>query len=115
MEEAERLCDRVLIIDHGQIVALDTPEAMIRSLGAEQRLVFTLPENQSAPTLTDLPQVQRVEQVGDRVVVYGHGQRFASTVVGALEDAAVDFVDLRTEQPNLEDVFLSLTGRELRE
>lgn len=115
MEEAERLCDRVLIIDRGQIVALDTPEAMIRSLGAENRLVFTIPENQAAPPLTDLPQVQRIEQFGERVVVYGHGERFASSVVYALEDAGVDFLDLRTEQPNLEDVFLSLTGREMRE
>ncbi len=115
MEEAERLCDRVLIIDQGQIVALDTPEAMIRSLGAENRLVFTLPENQAAPPLTDLPQVQRVEQFGERVVVYGHGERFASSVVYALEDAGVDFLDLRTEQSNLEDVFLSLTGQEMRE
>lgn len=55
MEEAERLCDRVLIIDHGQIVAFDTPEAMIRSLGVENRLVFTLPEGQTAPALADLP------------------------------------------------------------
>jgi len=115
MEEAERLCDRVLIIDRGQIVALDTPEAMIRSLGAENRLVFTIPENQAAPPLTDLPQVQRVEQFGERVVVYGHGERFASSVVYALEDAGVDFLDLRTEQPSLEDVFLSLTGQEIRE
>ena len=115
MEEAERLCDRVLIIDRGQIVALDTPEAMIRSLGAENRLVFTIPENQAAPPLTDLPQVQRVEQFGERVVVYGHGERFASSVVYALEDAGVDFLDLRTEQSNLEDVFLSLTGQEMRE
>ncbi|MCK4472460.1 MAG: ABC transporter ATP-binding protein [Anaerolineae bacterium] len=115
MEEAERLCDRVLIIDQGQIVALDTPEAMIRSLGAENRLVFTIPENQAVPPLTDLPQVQRVEQFGERVVVYGHGERFASSVVYALEDAGVDFLDLRTEQPNLEDVFLSLTGQEMRE
>jgi len=115
MEEAERLCDRVLIIDRGQIVALDTPEAMIRSLGAENRLVFTLPENQAAPPLTDLPQVQRIEQFGERVVVYGHGERFASSVVYALEDAGVDFLDLRTEQSNLEDVFLSLTGQEMRE
>lgn len=115
MEEAERLCDRVLIIDQGQIVALDTPEAMIRSLGAENRLVFAIPENQAAPPLTDLPQVQRVEQFGERVVVYGHGERFASSVVYALEDAGVDFLDLRTEQPNLEDVFLSLTGQEMRE
>jgi ABC-2 type transport system ATP-binding protein len=115
MEEAERLCDRVLIIDQGQIVALDTPEAMIRSLGAENRLVFSIPENQAVPPLTDLPQVQRVEQFGERVVVYGHGERFASSVVYALEDAGVDFLDLRTEQPNLEDVFLSLTGQEMRE
>jgi ABC-2 type transport system ATP-binding protein len=115
MEEAERLCDRVLIINHGQIVAFDTPEAMIRSLGAENRLVFTLPANQTAPALTDLPQVQRIERLGDRVVVYGHGRRFASSVVYALEDAEVDFLDLRTEQPNLEDVFLSLTGRGIRE
>jgi len=115
MEEAERLCDRVLIIDRGQIVALDTPEAMIRSLGAENRLVFTIPENQAAPPLTDLPQVQRIEQFGERVVVYGHGERFASSVVYALEDAGVDFLDLRTEQSNLEDVFLSLTGQEMRE
>jgi hypothetical protein len=88
---------------------------MIRSLGAENRLVFTLPENQTAPPLRDLPQVQRVEQLGDRVVVYGQGRRFASSVVYALEDAEVDFLDLRTEQPNLEDVFLSLTGRKIKE
>ena len=115
MEEAERLCDRVLIIDRGQIVALDTPEALIRSLGAENRLVFTLPEGQTAPALADLPQVQRVEQSGERMIVYGHGERFAGSVIDALEDAGVQFLDLRTEQPNLEDVFLTLTGREMRE
>ena len=115
MEEAERLCDRVLIIDRGNLVSLDTPEAMIRSLGVENRLVFTLPGDQVAPELGNLPQVSHVEQFGERVVVYGQGARFASSVVYALEDAEVDFVDLRTEQPNLEDVFLSLTGEEMRE
>ena len=115
MEEAERLCDRVLIIDRGKLVSLDTPEAMIQSLGVENRLVFTLPGNQVAPELKNLPQVSRVEQFGERVVVYGQGARFASSVVYALEDAEVDFVDLKTEQPNLEDVFLSLTGEEMRE
>jgi len=115
MEEAERLCDRVLIIDRGQIVALDTPEALVRSLGAEKRLVFTLPEHQTCPPLLHLPQVQRVEQSGERMVVYGHGERFAGTVLDALEDAGVHFLDLRTEQPNLEDVFIALTGREMRE
>jgi ABC-2 type transport system ATP-binding protein len=115
MEEAERLCDRVLIIDHGRIVALDTPEALIRSLGVEKRLIFTLPPGQAVPPLTSLPQVRRVEQSGERVVVSGRGERFVSSVVYALEDAGVPFLDLRTEQPNLEDVFLALTGREMRE
>jgi ABC-2 type transport system ATP-binding protein len=115
MEEAERLCDRVLVIDRGQIVALDTPEALIRSLGVEKRLIFTIPEDQTLPPLEDLPQIQRVEQTGRRVIVYGHGERFASSTVSALEDAGVHFLDLRTEQPSLEDVFLNLTGREMRE
>jgi ABC-2 type transport system ATP-binding protein len=115
MEEAERLCDRVAILDHGQIIALDTPEALVRALGTEKRLVFTLPEGQSAPQLNHLPQVRRVEGSGTHLVVYGQGERFASSVVYALEEAGVGFLDLRTEQPNLEDVFLALTGREMRE
>ena len=116
MEEAERLCDRVLILDHGRIVALDTPEALIRSLGAEQRLVFTLPPGQASPaSLADLPQVSRVEQADGRLTVYGQGDRFVSSVVYALEEAGVPFLDLRTVQPSLEDVFLALTGREMRE
>ncbi len=115
MEEAERLCDRVLIIDHGQIIALDTPGALFRSLGIEKRLVFTLTAGSAAPALQGLPQVQRIEQSGERVVVYGQGERFASAVVAALEDAGIHAIDLRTEQPNLEDVFLALTGREVRE
>jgi ABC-2 type transport system ATP-binding protein len=115
MEEAEHLCDRLLILDHGQVVSLDSPEALIRSLDAERRLVFSLPEGQAAPDLAGLPLVQRVEQSPQRLVVYGHGERFVSSVVSALEDAGVPFLDLRTEQPNLEDVFLALTGREMRE
>jgi len=115
MEEAEHLCDRLLILDHGQVVALDSPEALIRSLDAERRLVFSLPDGQSAPDLAGLPLVQRVEQWPQRLTVYGHGERFVSSVVYALEDAGVRFLDLRTEQPNLEDVFLALTGREMRE
>jgi ABC-2 type transport system ATP-binding protein len=115
MEEAERLCDRVLIMDGGQIVALDTPEALIRTLGVEKRLAFTIAEHQTAPSLTGLPQVQRVEQSGERMIVYGHGERLVSSVIDVLEAAGVQYLDLRTEQPDLEDVFIALTGREMRE
>jgi hypothetical protein len=48
-------------------------------------------------------------------VVYGHGERFAGPVITALERAGIDFLDVHTEQPNLDDVFLALTGREMRE
>lgn len=121
MEEAERLCDRVAIIDQGHLVALDTPDALIRSLGVDRRLIFTLPETPpeqeaSQPSgLAHLPQVSRIERSNGRLVVYGHGERFVSSVVYALEDGGFPFLDLRTEQPNLEDVFLALTGREMRE
>jgi ABC-2 type transport system ATP-binding protein len=115
MEEAERLCDRVAILDHGRIVALDTPEALIHSLGVESRLVFTIPDGRDDLSLLDLPQVSRVETSGDRVMVYGNKKGLASAVINALEDAGIAFQDLRTEQPDLEDVFLTLTGREMRE
>ncbi len=115
MEEAERLCDRVLIMDGGRIVALDTPEALIRTLGVEKRLAFTIPGNQTAPSLTDLPQVQRVEKSGERMIVYGHGERFVGSVIDVMEAAEVQYQDLRTEQPDLEDVFIALTGRDMRE
>jgi ABC-2 type transport system ATP-binding protein len=115
MEEAERLCDRVAILDHGRIVALDSPEALIQGLGVDKRIIFTLPNGSQDPLLEKLPQVDRVERSGERYVVYGHGDDFSSAVVGALEGAELTFRDLRTEQPNLEDVFLSLTGREIRE
>ncbi len=115
MEEAERLCDRVLIIDRGKIVALDSPEALVATLDAERRVEFTVPDGHAAPDLSALPSVERVEANGERVVVYGRGDRLASSVVVALEDAGVSFRDLRTAQPSLDDVFLTLTGREMRE
>ncbi len=115
MEEAERLCDRVAIIDHGRIVALDTPENLIRSLGAEQRVVFSAEGRWDDAPLRGVPGVTRVERVGERVVVYGKGEGLVSGVVGVLERMGLRFRDLRTEQPSLEDVFLALTGREMRE
>jgi hypothetical protein len=65
--------------------------------------------------LEALPGVELVERRQDRVIVSGSGKQFISRVVNALEESGIDFDDLRTEQPNLEDVFLSLTGRAVRE
>ncbi len=117
MEEAERLCDRVAILDHGRIVALDTPAALIRALGAEERVVFNLDGKLPAGFETGLSGGARLEVKGDQVIVHGaNGSKgsLVSEVVSLLTSQGVRFRDLRTEQPNLEDVFLSLTGREMR-
>ncbi|HIQ01459.1 MAG TPA: ABC transporter ATP-binding protein [Anaerolineales bacterium] len=78
MDEAERLCDRVATIDHGQIVALDTPEALIRSLEAERRVVFEVDGPLDEERLQAVPGVIRVERAGERAVVYGEGDRLLS-------------------------------------
>ena len=115
MEEAERLCDRVAIIDHGRIVALDSPENLIRRFGAESRVVFTADAGFEAQRLSGLTAVTRVERIGDRVIVYGDGDELIVQVVNALSESDTPIRDLRTEQSNLEDVFLALTGRAMRE
>jgi ABC-2 type transport system ATP-binding protein len=114
MEEAERLCDRVAIIDHGKIVALDTPQNLIDSLGAENRVVFEVDAHLDEELLRAVSSVVRVERIGERVVVYGQEDGLVSGVVKALETGGIRFENLRTEQPTLEDVFLALTGKEMR-
>ena len=117
MEEAERLCDRVMIIDAGRIVALDTPAALVHALGVEQRIAFSVDgmADHIVGSLRAIPGVERVERSGGRVVVHGQSDRLLAPILTVLEEAQVPFHDLQTEQPNLEDVFLALTGREMRD
>jgi ABC-2 type transport system ATP-binding protein len=117
MEEAERLCDRVMIIDAGRIVALDTPAALVHALGAGQRIAFHADglADDVIRVLQAIPGVEGVERSAGRVVVHGQSDRLLAPILAALEDAQVPFHDLQTEQPSLEDVFLAQTGREMRD
>jgi len=121
MEEVERLCDRVIIMDEGKTVALDTPANLISGLKISERVVFRVSGGRSARELMNLPQVARVEEQGNKTVVYGRTNGSPNTapivseVVNALTTAGIQFSDLRTEHPDLEDVFLTLTGKKLSE
>ncbi|HEY4691969.1 MAG TPA: ABC transporter ATP-binding protein [Bellilinea sp.] len=118
MEEAERLCDRVAILDHGRIIALDTPQALIRQLGAGERVVFSPDQLLPVDFANSLSGAVKLENQGDRVVIQANNGRqepLVSEVVSLLAEKGIRFHDLRTEQPNLEDVFLSLTGRGVRD
>lgn len=115
MEEAQALSDRVAIVDHGTIIALDTPQALIQSVDAGRRVVFEGNGAFNPSILEELPPVSRIEQEGRRVVVHGNGDGLVSAVVGALDANGVAYQNLRTEQADLEDVFIALTGRQIRE
>jgi len=118
MEEAERLCNRVAILDHGRIIALDTPENLVGQLGMGTRIIFQVNKQDNAAfqpaRIGAIDGVRRVEQQGEEVVVYGHGDGLISAVILALETARLPVYNLRTEQANLEDAFLALTGHAIR-
>ena len=117
MEEAERLCDRVAIVDHGHLVALDAPHRLVSNLCAESRIVFTVDGSPDLAPLHALSEVSHVTQVDDQVVVSGKGDGDALLrgVVHALPTSGFRYRDLHTERATLEDVFLQLTGRAIRD
>jgi ABC-2 type transport system ATP-binding protein len=117
MEEAERLCDRVMIIDHGLVVAMDTPGALVNALGGDQRVSFAAEgvDDRVLDAFRAIPDVRRVDRCDGHVVVYGDPDRFLVPILGLMQASGVAIQDLRTEQPDLEAVFLALTGRELRD
>ncbi|WP_433514096.1 ATP-binding cassette domain-containing protein [Nonomuraea sp. CA-143628] len=112
MEEAERLCDRVALIDAGRVVATDTPAGLIAQVGGAQRLRFRPTAPFSDDLLLALPEVSEVARSGEQVVVTGTGD-LATSVMLTLARHEVVPADLRIEQATLDDAFLALTGRKL--
>ncbi|MEU7862319.1 ABC transporter ATP-binding protein [Nonomuraea sp. NPDC049141] len=112
MEEAERLCDRVALIDAGRVVATDSPAGLIAQVGGAQRLRFRPTGPFSDDLLLALPEVTEVARSGQQVVVTGTGE-LASAVMLTLANHQIVPGDLRIEQATLDDAFLALTGRKL--
>jgi len=116
MEEAERLCDRVAILDRGKIIALDSPTGLIAHLGGENRILFTLEGKVEAERFKKLPHVSRVERIDGKIVLYS--SKSSATLLELIKEAESNgwsLQDLHVQRATLEDVFLTLTGRELRE
>jgi len=108
MDEAERLCDRVAVVDKGAIIALDSPRGLVVRYDPLEQVVFTcdLPELE---WLMSVPGARSVTRRGPRVVVEGTGPLLAY-VGAALVERGLTPDDLRVIEPSLEDVFLKLTG-----
>lgn len=113
MDEAEHLCDRVAVIDRGAVVALDRPVRLIDEVQREMSIRFTPPEGFCAGEIRGLPGVTDARRDGAEVVVSGSGPLMAR-VATALAERDIIPPDLRTERVTLEDVFIELTGKEIR-
>src|SRR5580704_3386278 len=111
MEEAERLCDRVVVIDHGRIIAADTPESLAASVHADQRMSFLPSASFDFAILQTLPEVHSVTTAGERVVVSGTDD-VASAVIIALHERGISLGRLRVDQPSLDDAFVALTSND---
>jgi ABC-2 type transport system ATP-binding protein len=118
MEEAERLCERVAIVDHGRVIALGTPRELIESLGAEHVLEFAVAGSGSLDEGA-LTALDGVGSAGRRDGTYrlqvAELHRTMPALLGELRRQGVQLTELRTHSATLEDVFVALTGRQLRD
>jgi len=116
MEEAEELCRRVAIMDHGKIIALDTPDALIAGAGLDSRIEINhVPEAlRSVLNQADLP--ARVSEDGDKMLLHTkEASRVLKEITRVAAEHDVELESISVQKATLEDVFLTLTGRELRE
>jgi ABC-2 type transport system ATP-binding protein len=118
MDEAERLCDRVAVVDHGRVIALDTPRALIASLGAEHMVSCTLEERADLDLdeLRSLDGVTAARQNDATIELTSRElRRTVPVLLAFVERRGLKLAELRTHSATLEDVFVSLTGRHLRD
>ena len=115
MDEAQILCDRIAIMDGGQIIALDTSACLINRLGAQATIDCRLDGKATSSDIRELPGVTGVRRANERFMVYT--TEMQPTLEALLTYAAqrsIPMTDLQVRTPTLEDVFLDLTGREFR-
>ncbi len=115
MEEAERLCDRVAIMEHGRIIDIDTPARLVARHCPERTVVLTTADPAALDRLRAIPGVDEVSPSDCQYTIRGRGDDLVTAVIHCLSESHMRVSEFRTILPNLEDVFLKLTGRDLRE
>lgn len=119
MEEVDQLCDRIIILDHGKIIAEGTSESLKKSTSAGEKITLSIPKltDQQQKSIAKLPGIKTIDKKeGDLVIVYEKSaHKPLTTLVEHLDKNKIDYSDIFSEQPTLNDVFLELTGKELRD
>jgi ABC-2 type transport system ATP-binding protein len=115
MEEAERLCDRVAIIEHGKIVEMGSPEDLVRRHCPDRSVLLATDNAVAEERLRTIPSLEMVTRQNSQFTLQGKGDDFVTEVIQCLSENQIRVTDFRTVLPNLEDVFLKLTGRSIRD
>jgi len=115
MEEAERLCDRVAIIEYGKIIEIGTPGDLVRRHCPERTVLLATANPQADERLRTIPSIESVTSRDSQFTLQGKGEDFVTEVIHCLSENRIRVTDFRTVLPNLEDVFLKLTGRSIRD
>ena len=114
MEEAERLCDRVAIIDHGRIIDIDSPTGLVDRHCPERTVLLSTADAEAAERFQLVPGVEAVDREDTRYTIRGRGDDLVTALIRCLSENRITVTDFRTVTPNLEDVFLKLTGHSIR-
>jgi ABC-2 type transport system ATP-binding protein len=115
MEEAERLCDRVAIIEHGRIIDIDCPQSLVKRHCPERTVVLATDGLNAGEHFRVIPGVEEVICRNSQFTIRGRGDDLVTEVIHCLSENQIRVTDFRTVLPNLEDVFLKLTGRSIRD
>ena len=115
MEEAERLCDRVAIIERGRIIDVDAPDVLIGRHCPERSVILATDDTAAEMRFRAVPRVDTVSREDGRLAIRGRGDDLVTDVIQCLSEYRIRVTDFRTVRPTLEDVFLKLTGHSIRD
>ena len=115
MEEAERLCDRVAILEHGRIIDIDSPSALVARHCPQRTVVLATDDETAHERFRAIPLVETVTRRDARLTIQGSGDNLVTEVIHCLSEHRINVTEFRTVLPNLEDVFLKLTGHSIRD
>ncbi|HEY4742311.1 MAG TPA: ABC transporter ATP-binding protein [Candidatus Acidoferrales bacterium] len=115
MEEAERLCDRVAIIEHGRIIDIDRPQNLVNRHCPERTVILASDHPAAEERFRAIPRVEAVSRSNSQFTIRGRGDDLVTEVIHCLSENRIRVTDFRTILPNLEDVFIKLTGHSIRD
>jgi ABC-2 type transport system ATP-binding protein len=115
MEEAERLCDRVAIMEHGRIIDIDTPGGLVARHCPERTVILETDVLSAAERFKKISGIVSVTTIDNRITIRGASEDLVTEVIDCLSENKIRVTDFRTILPNLEDVFLKLTGHSIRD